>query len=259
MQLRAEQLDGHLAKALAPLYAVLGDEPLLALEAADAIRAARAQRGYAEREVLDRRAAASTGASSRRRARACRSSPRKRSSSCASPPASPAPRAARRSRATASGLPADTADARLAAARSTGAAQKLGLVRGARARRRGGRGRAGRRATRCRTGSPAARARRSRRAPPETLEFLADRVEGNLLAAYQEVQKLALLLPAGRARRSSGARSGARRRALRRDSAGRGDARRRPRALSCACSTACAAKARRRRSCCGRSPRSCAR
>lgn len=30
-----------------------------------------------------------------------------------------------------------------------------------------------------------------------TLEFLADRCEGNLLAAYQEIQKLALLFPAG--------------------------------------------------------------
>ena len=32
----------------------------------------------------------------------------------------------------------------------------------------------------------------------ETLEFIADKVEGNLLAAYQEVQKLALLFPPGK-------------------------------------------------------------
>jgi DNA polymerase III subunit delta len=32
----------------------------------------------------------------------------------------------------------------------------------------------------------------------ETLDFIADRVEGNLLAAHQEVQKLGLLFPAGR-------------------------------------------------------------
>jgi len=32
----------------------------------------------------------------------------------------------------------------------------------------------------------------------ETLEFIAERVEGNLLAAHQEVQKLALLFPAGK-------------------------------------------------------------
>ena len=40
-------------------------------------------------------------------------------------------------------------------------------------------------------------ARQGQRAPREVLEFLADRVEGNLLAAFQEVQKLALLAPEG--------------------------------------------------------------
>src|SRR5256884_7888108 len=40
-------------------------------------------------------------------------------------------------------------------------------------------------------------ARQNQRANPETLQYLADCVEGNLLAAHQEIQKLALLLPAG--------------------------------------------------------------
>jgi DNA polymerase-3 subunit delta len=40
-------------------------------------------------------------------------------------------------------------------------------------------------------------ARQQQRASVETLEWLADRVEGNLLAGKQEVEKLALLLPAG--------------------------------------------------------------
>ena len=52
MQLRAEQLEAHLTKTLAPLYVIHGDEPLLALEAADAIRAAARAKGYAERDVL---------------------------------------------------------------------------------------------------------------------------------------------------------------------------------------------------------------
>jgi DNA polymerase-3 subunit delta len=39
--------------------------------------------------------------------------------------------------------------------------------------------------------------RQQQRASVETLEWLADRVEGNLLAAKQEVEKLALLLPKG--------------------------------------------------------------
>ena len=52
MQLRPDQLDKHLEKTLAPIYLVSGDEPLQALEAADAIRAHARARGYTEREVL---------------------------------------------------------------------------------------------------------------------------------------------------------------------------------------------------------------
>jgi DNA polymerase-3 subunit delta len=40
-------------------------------------------------------------------------------------------------------------------------------------------------------------ARQKQRAAPEVLDYLADRVEGNLLAAHQEMQKLALLAPEG--------------------------------------------------------------
>ena len=35
------------------------------------------------------------------------------------------------------------------------------------------------------------------KAAPDILQFLADKVEGNLLAAHQEIKKLALLYPAG--------------------------------------------------------------
>ena len=52
MILRPEQLVAHLAKPLAPLYVLHGDEPLLVIEAADAIRAAARKQGFAEREVL---------------------------------------------------------------------------------------------------------------------------------------------------------------------------------------------------------------
>jgi DNA polymerase-3 subunit delta len=52
MQLRGEQLDAHLERELRPIYTVRGDEPLLTIEAADAIRAAARRRGFAEREVL---------------------------------------------------------------------------------------------------------------------------------------------------------------------------------------------------------------
>jgi DNA polymerase III subunit delta len=52
MQLRPEALDGHLAKGLAPLYVITSDEHLLALEAADKIRRTARAQGYSERDVL---------------------------------------------------------------------------------------------------------------------------------------------------------------------------------------------------------------
>ena len=51
MRLRPDQLAAHLRKALALLYLVFGEEPLQALEAADAIRAAARERGH-ERDCL---------------------------------------------------------------------------------------------------------------------------------------------------------------------------------------------------------------
>jgi DNA polymerase III subunit delta len=47
------QLSAHLAKGLAPVYVLGGEEPLLLQEALDAIRAAAREQGFAEREVLD--------------------------------------------------------------------------------------------------------------------------------------------------------------------------------------------------------------
>lgn len=52
MQLRVDALEGHLAKTLAPLYVISSDEHLLALEAADKIRRAARAQGYTERDVL---------------------------------------------------------------------------------------------------------------------------------------------------------------------------------------------------------------
>ncbi|MFY7913122.1 MAG: DNA polymerase III subunit delta [Rubrivivax sp.] len=57
MQLRPDQLGTHLANAardgLKPLYTVVGDEPLLQQEAADALRAAARASGCSEREVFN--------------------------------------------------------------------------------------------------------------------------------------------------------------------------------------------------------------
>lgn len=49
MQLGAEQLPEHLKKGVRPLYTVHGNEPLLVQEAVDAIRAAARAQGFAER------------------------------------------------------------------------------------------------------------------------------------------------------------------------------------------------------------------
>lgn len=52
MDLRLNQLPAHLERKLAPIYVVHGDEPLLAIEAGDAIRAAARKAGCDEREIL---------------------------------------------------------------------------------------------------------------------------------------------------------------------------------------------------------------
>ena len=51
MQLRSDALAAHLKRGLAPVYTVWGDEPLLAQEACDAIRAAARAEGCSERQV----------------------------------------------------------------------------------------------------------------------------------------------------------------------------------------------------------------
>jgi DNA polymerase-3 subunit delta len=52
MQLKPEQVEAHARKRLAPLYFISGDDPLRVMEAADAVRAAAREQGYLEREVL---------------------------------------------------------------------------------------------------------------------------------------------------------------------------------------------------------------
>jgi len=52
MQVRADQLAGNLKRGLAPVYLVGGEEPLLLLECCDQIRAAARTEGFIERELL---------------------------------------------------------------------------------------------------------------------------------------------------------------------------------------------------------------
>ena len=53
MRLRSNQLDNELKKGLLPIYFVTGDEPLLVQEALDSIRSACKQNGFDERKILD--------------------------------------------------------------------------------------------------------------------------------------------------------------------------------------------------------------
>lgn len=52
MQIRPEQLEAALSKGLAPVYLISGDEPLQQGEAADAVRQAARNAGYGSREIL---------------------------------------------------------------------------------------------------------------------------------------------------------------------------------------------------------------
>ncbi|MDE2088777.1 MAG: DNA polymerase III subunit delta [Gammaproteobacteria bacterium] len=52
MKLKPEQIEAHLAGELAPVYLVGGDEPLQVQEAADAVRARARALGYLDREVM---------------------------------------------------------------------------------------------------------------------------------------------------------------------------------------------------------------
>jgi DNA polymerase III subunit delta len=53
MPLKAEQLESTLERGIAPIYLISGDEPLLSLESCDLIRSKALAAGYADRQVFD--------------------------------------------------------------------------------------------------------------------------------------------------------------------------------------------------------------
>lgn len=195
MQLRADQLDAHLARGkLAPLYVVSGDEALLSIEAQDAIRAAARKVGFTERDVVhaDGRSDWSTitGAAqgmslfAERRILEIR---------------------------LAGGKPGKEGGEALKA-HAANASDDLLTIVSLPMLDKTGRNSAWASAldaagvwidvpTIQRPALPAwigmRLARQQQKAPAEALEFIADRVEGNLLAAHQEISKLALLHPPG--------------------------------------------------------------
>jgi DNA polymerase-3 subunit delta len=195
MRLDSEQLSQHLTRGLRSLYTVYGEETLLALEAADRIRAQARAAGYAERDVLsvesgfDWSSLAMSGNSlslfSARRIIELRI-----------PSGKPGVEGAEAIKRYAGDLPPDILTLVLLprldrATLATAWFEALDAAGVSVAANPVPPGRlpqwlAGR------------LEQQGQRADTDTLQFLADMVEGNLLAAQQEVQKLALLFPPGK-------------------------------------------------------------
>jgi DNA polymerase-3 subunit delta len=202
MQLALSNLAAHLAKRVAPLYVIHGDEPLLAQEAADAIRAAARGQGFSERSAFtvagahfDWSAVLAAGASLSLFAerqlievRIPSGKPGKDGSVALQQMAEAA--AGSDSTLTLVMLPrldkATRSAAWFAALEMHGVSLQIDAVERA-ALPQWIAQRLGRQGQRVKAGEEGQR----------TLQFFADRVEGNLLAAHQEIQKLALLHPEG--------------------------------------------------------------
>jgi len=194
VSIAAEDLAPHLKRKLAPLYTVFGDEPLLVIEAADRIRTCAREQGYGEREVL---IAEQHFDWSRLRISSVSQSlfAALRILELRVPSGKPGVDGGKALQAFSADLPPDTVtliqmgeiDWR---SRKSGwflALESAGsMVEAATVKR-----------DRLPTWIAARLRLQQQSADEATLDFIAGKVEGNLLAAFQEVQKLALLFPAG--------------------------------------------------------------
>lgn len=194
MKIPAEQLVQHLEHGLRSLYVICGDEPLGVMEAVDAIRAAARHRGYADREIFN----IERGFNWQRLKASSQSLSLFSSLRLVEihiPSGKPGNDGSKALQDYAADLPPDTLTlvtlpridrkdqgAWFRALEESGMIifaypvepEKLPAWVG---RRLGAQG---------------------QQADTETLEFIANQVEGNLLAAHQEIQKLGLLYPKGR-------------------------------------------------------------
>jgi len=194
MKISTKQLSGNLARGPAPLYAVHGAETLLVLEAADRIREAARKAGATEREIFfvepgfDWARLAATGSNLSLFAS-------KRLIEIRIPTGKPGAEGGRAIESWCSKLPEGDItlvvlpELEWQAMKTNWFAtlERTGVVVEARSIER----------DELPDWLAERLARQKQRASLETLEWLADRVEGNLLAARQEVEKLALLLPEG--------------------------------------------------------------
>ena len=194
MRIDSEDLPRHLSKGLGTLYIVHGEALLLAIEAADAIRTAAKEAGYSEREVIIaeqhfkwaelRNSAQSMSLFSSRKIIDLRI-----------PSGKPGVEGAQALLEHCENLSPDTLtlislphlDGTAMKSKWFSALEQHGTVVSA--------------AEVSLAALPswiAARLKRQGQSTDgDTLSFLAQRTEGNLLAAFQEIQKLALLFPAG--------------------------------------------------------------
>ncbi len=194
MKIATRSLAQHLKKGLSPLYAVHGAETLLALEAGDAIRAAARREGCTEREVFTAEPGANwstLGASAANLSLFAS----KKLIEIRIPSGKPGAEGGKALEALCARLPEDAIvlvmlpelEWQQLKTAWFGALEDAGTVVEARAISR----------EELPQWLAERLAQQQQRASVETLEWMADRVEGNLLAAKQEVEKLALLLPAG--------------------------------------------------------------
>jgi len=194
VKIATRQLAQHLKKGLSPLYAVHGAETLLALEAGDAIRAAARREGCAEREVFTAEPGADWSTLGASAANLSLFASRKLIE-IRIPSGKPGAEGGKALEALCARLPEDAIvlvmlpelEWQQLKTAWFGAIEDAGTVVEARAISR----------EELPQWLAERLARQQQRAGVETLEWMADRVEGNLLAAKQEVEKLALLLPAG--------------------------------------------------------------
>jgi DNA polymerase-3 subunit delta len=194
MRIDSEDLSRHLAKGLGSLYVVHGEALLLAIEAADAIRAAAREAGYSEREVIIaeqhfkwaelRNSAQSLSLFASRKVIDLRI-----------PSGKPGVEGAQALQEHCENLNPDTLTL-ISLPRLDGAAMKSKWF--AALEQHGTVISANEVSLAALPAWIAARMKRQGQSTDaDTLAFLAQRVEGNLLAAFQEIQKLALLFPEG--------------------------------------------------------------